>query len=180
MFFDSWTGLARVPMVGTLAYVALVLFIRVSGKRTLTKLNAFDLVVTVALGSTLSTVLLNNSVALAEGLLAMALLIVLQFAITWTSVRFPKVQGLVKSEPTHLLHGGRFLDDALRRERVTRSEILSVLRSNGHGDAATVAAVVLETDGSMSVLAELAEAPRIATVDVGAVADVAAASHRTD
>ena len=81
MFFDSWTGLGRVLLVGTLAYVALVLLLRISGKRTLTKLNAFDLVVTVALGSTLATVLLSKSVALAEGVVALALLVSLQYAI---------------------------------------------------------------------------------------------------
>jgi len=63
MLFDSWTGLGRVLLVGVLAYSALVLTLRVSGKRTLTKLNAFDLVVTVALGSTLATVLLSKDVA---------------------------------------------------------------------------------------------------------------------
>lgn len=152
MFFDTWTGLLRVPIVGTLAYAALVLFIRISGKRTLTKLNAFDLVVTVALGSTLATVLLNNSVALAEGVLAMALLIFLQFVITWLSVRSDRFKSLVKSEPTLLVHKGRFLDAALRSQRVTRDEVLSVLRSHGESDVATVDAVVLETDGSMSVL----------------------------
>ena len=70
MLFDSWAGLGRVLLVGTLAYVALVLLLRISGKRTLSKLNAFDLVVTVALGSTLATVLLSKTVALAEGVLA--------------------------------------------------------------------------------------------------------------
>ena len=60
MLFDSWAGLGRVVLIGTLAYGALVLLLRISGKRTLSKLNAFDLVVTVALGSTLATVLLSN------------------------------------------------------------------------------------------------------------------------
>ena len=81
MLFDSWTGLGRVVLVGALAYVALVLLLRISGKRTLSKLNAFDLVVTVALGSTLATVLLSKSVALAEGVLALGLLIFLQYAV---------------------------------------------------------------------------------------------------
>ena len=152
MFFDGWTGLARVLIVGTLAYIALVLFLRISGKRTLTKLNAFDLVVTVALGSTLATVLLSKSVALAEGLLALALLIGLQFAIAWLSVRVSWFEKLIKSEPTLLFHHGRFLENALRAQRVTRDEVLSVLRLNGVDDASDVGAVVLETDGSMSVL----------------------------
>ena len=50
MFFESWSSLGRILAVGALAYMALVLLLRISGKRTLTKLNAFDLVVTVALG----------------------------------------------------------------------------------------------------------------------------------
>ena len=102
MFFDGWTGLLRVLVVGTLAYAALVLLLRATGKRALSKMNAFDLVVTVALGSTLATVLLSKDVALAEGVLAFALLL-LQFAITWLSVRSEGVQGLVKAEPRLLL-----------------------------------------------------------------------------
>ena len=74
MFFDSWTGLLRVLVVGGVRHSALILFLRLSGKRTLAKLNAFDLVVTVALGSTLSSVILSKSVALLEGLLAFSTL----------------------------------------------------------------------------------------------------------
>jgi len=75
MLFQNWSGIVRTLLVGTLAYVTLVLFLRISGKRTLAKLNAFDLVVTVALGSTLSAILLQESIALAEGAAALALLI---------------------------------------------------------------------------------------------------------
>ena len=84
----------------------LLLLLRVSGKRTLTKMNAFDLVVTVALGSMLATVLLAKSVALAEGLTAFVLLIFLQFVLTWLSVRSRAGSRLVKSEPTLLVYQG--------------------------------------------------------------------------
>ena len=66
MFFDTWAGLGRVLAVGPFAYAALVLVIRVSGKRSPTKLNAFDRVVTVAPGSILASTLLSKSVALAK------------------------------------------------------------------------------------------------------------------
>lgn len=167
MLFDSWSGLGRVLLVGPLAYVALVAILRISGKRTLTKLNAFDLVVTVALGSTLATVLLSKSVALAEGVLAMALLVFLQFAITWLAVRVSWVDGLIKSEPTLIVHQGRYLERAMVAQRITRDEVLSALRSSGAGDLADVDAVVLETDGSMSVLkgrSEPARSPTLANV----------------
>ncbi|MBP2295055.1 DUF421 domain-containing protein [Azospirillum rugosum] len=152
MFFDSWAGLGRVLVVGVLAYAALVLLLRVSGKRTLTKLNAFDLVVTVALGSTLATVLLSKSVALAEGVLALALLIVLQYTITWLSVRSPRFQALIKAQPTMLLYRGNILPAALEQQRVTRDEVMAVLRAQGKHDLSKVLAVILETDGSFSVL----------------------------
>lgn len=152
MFFDSWTGLVRVLVVGVLAYAALVLLLRVSGKRTLTKMNAFDLVVTVALGSTLATVLLSKSVALAEGVLAMALLILLQYAITWASVRSPRFQAIIKAQPTLLVYRGEFLPGALIQQRVTREEVMAVLRAQGRRQLDGVLAVVLETDGSFSVV----------------------------
>ena len=51
MFLDTWSALGRVALVGTIAFVVVVVLLRLSGKRTLAKMNAFDLVVTVALGS---------------------------------------------------------------------------------------------------------------------------------
>jgi uncharacterized membrane protein YcaP (DUF421 family) len=154
MLFDSWAGLGRVVLVGTLAYAALVLLLRISGKRTLTKLNAFDLVITVALGSTLATVLLSKSVALAEGVLALALLISLQYAIAWLSARSPRFQAFIKAEPTLLVHRGRFLGRAMRAQRITREEILAAVRASGTAEIAGIAAVVLETDGSISVITD--------------------------
>lgn len=154
MLFDSWTSLLRVLVVGTLAYAALVFLLRVSGKRTLSKMNAFDLIVTVALGSTLATVLLSRDVALVEGVLAFALLIFLQLFITWLSVRSARFQGLLKAEPRLLLHRGRLLPSALRQERVTEEEVRAAVRSQGIASLEEVGAVVLETDGSFSVLRE--------------------------
>ncbi|HYH19859.1 MAG TPA: YetF domain-containing protein [Azospirillum sp.] len=154
MFFDAWSGVARVLIVGTLAYAALILLLRVSGKRTLTKLNAFDLVVTVALGSTLATVLLSKSVPLAEGVTALALLVALQYVITWLSVRSPRFQAMIKDEPTLIVRHGRFLESALKAQRMTREEVLAAMRASGVPDIETVAAVVLETDGSVSILTD--------------------------
>ncbi len=133
MFFDGWPNLGRVLIVGVLAYLGLIVLLRLSGKRTLAKMNAFDCVVTVALGSTLATVLLSKDVALAKGLAAFATLIALQFIIAWLSVRSQMVSGFVKSEPSLLLYRGRFLHEALRRERVTEGEIRSAVRQGGHG-----------------------------------------------
>lgn len=154
IFFDNWAGMLRVVTVGLAAYAVLVFMLRISGKRTLSKMNAFDLVVTVALGSTLATVLLNDTVPLAEGILALMLLIMLQYVITWLSVRSSQFERFIKSEPTLLVHDGQYLDVALRNQRVTRDEIAAVLRANGISDVSEIRSIVLETDGSMSVVPE--------------------------
>lgn len=167
MFFDSWSGLVRVVVVGLAAYVTLIVMLRLSGKRTLGKMNAFDLVVTVALGSTLATVLLSRSVPLADGLVGLALLIGLQYSITWLSVRSTWVKALVKSEPTLLVRDGTCLLGAMRRQRVTRDEVESAAREHGLIDIGDAAFIVLETDGTLSVVERPARLPRKGAVPSG-------------
>ena len=152
MLFSNWGNLARVLITGVLAYGGLVVFLRISGKRTLSKMNAFDLVVTVALGSTLATAILRSDAALSDGLLALALLIGLQFSIASLQVHSTGFRRLVKSEPTLLFHRGEFLVDALRQQRVAPDEVLAAIRSSGAVNIEDIHAVVLETDGTFSVL----------------------------
>ncbi|MDQ2806880.1 MAG: DUF421 domain-containing protein [Chloroflexota bacterium] len=152
MFFDNWGELGRVVIVGVLAYTGLILLLRVSGKRTLSKMNAFDLVVTVALGSILATILLAKDVDLAEGMTAFIVLIALQFVIAWLAVRVPLVNRLVKSEPTLLLYNGSYLSAALKAERVGEEEVRAAIRAQGIASVQQVLAVVLETDGTFTVL----------------------------
>lgn len=152
MFFSGFEGIWRTLVVGLCAYAALVGVLRVTGKRTLTKMNAFDLVVTVALGSTLATILLSKNVALAEGVTAFLLLAGAQYAVTWTSLRSSRFRRWIKAEPRALLRDGQLLPDALRAERVTPDEVEAAIRGAGQAGAAGIALVMLETDGSMSVV----------------------------
>lgn len=166
MMFTSWQGLLRVVVAGILGYVALVVLLRASGKRTLSKMNAFDLVVTVALGSSLATVLLSKQVAVLEAVVGFAVLIGLQFAVAWLSVRSKRVERLVKSQPALVFYRGQFLEEALRRERLTESAVRAAMREQGVAALEDVAAVVLETAGELSVM-------RTAGPNAGALVDVA-------
>lgn len=152
MFFSSWPDLLRTLVVGPLGYVSLLLFLRIAGKRSLSKLNAFDLVITVSLGSALATMFLSKDVTLADGALALGVLLGLQFAVSWSQLRFPAVRRLIKSEPRLLLYDGVLLDEALRDERVVRSEIFQVMRTSGFSSVADIHSIVLETDGTFSVM----------------------------
>ncbi|SOC50234.1 Protein of unknown function [Blastococcus aggregatus] len=152
MWFDSWSDIARVLAVGAAAYVTVIVVLRVTGKRTLSKLNAFDWVVSVALGSTLATILLSSDVSWAEGATALALLACLQFAVAWTTTHLPGGRSVLTARPTLLLEEGRILPGALREQRVTEDEIRQAVRATGTGDLGSVAAVVRESDGSFSVI----------------------------
>ncbi len=152
MWFDSWADLGRILATGAAAYLSLVVVLRISGKRTLAKLNAFDFVVTVALGSTLATTVLDSATSWADGLTALALLAVLQLVVAWLGSRFPSIRTVVTARPTYLLRHGVVLEEALRAQRVTRTELCQAVRASGTGDLQEVAAVVLETDGTLSVI----------------------------
>ncbi len=153
MLADSELDVLRIVGVGVLTYIGMVVLLRLSGNRTLSKMNSFDLVVTVAFGSTLASVLIDEKIPLTVGLVAIAVLIMLQFIVTWLSVRSPGFNRLVKTRPTLLMLEGQMRKDAMRRVRVTEDEIFGALRKHGIGDMHKAGAVVMESDGSLSVIA---------------------------
>ena len=152
IFFDNWESIIRTAVITVLAYVLLICLLRTSGKRTLSKMNAFDSIVTIALGSTLATVLLNKNVALADGVLAFFLLIFLQYLISYLAVRSKWVANVVKSTPVMLVYKGQLLKAVMRKERVNEDEIHAIIREKGLGSLDEIGAVVLETDGSLTVI----------------------------
>jgi uncharacterized membrane protein YcaP (DUF421 family) len=166
MWFDSSSDVLRILLVGSAAYTTLVIVLRISGKRTLSQLNAFDFVVTVALGSILATILLSSDVSWVEGVAAFGLIAILQFLVAWVSARFPRARTVFTSRPVVLLEDGTLRHEALRANRLAESEIRQAVRSSGSGDLTSIAAVVLETDGTLSVIPATNMGNRSALADV--------------
>ncbi len=152
MLFDSFSTLLNTLITAILAYIVIVFLLRISGKRTLSKWNSFDFITTIAFGSILASLLLSKDTSLAQGSLGFALLVIFQYVITWIAARSNVVQKLIKSEPSLLLYQGRFLEKTLKSERVTEGEVLAAIRTNGSASIEDIEAVVLETDGTFSVI----------------------------
>lgn len=152
IFFDGWPKMGRALVLAVLAYGALVFLLRVSGKRTLSKMNVFDFVFIVALGSTLASTILSTDVTLADGVLALSTLIALQVLLSWLCTRSHLLDRVINGEPALLLHRGRFLREAMGRERVTEEEMRAAVRNVGLGSFDKVESIVLETDGTFSVV----------------------------
>lgn len=152
MLFNGWEPIMRTLLVGALSYIGLIVFLRISGKRTLSKMNAFDLVVTVALGSILATIILNEKVALAEGMAAFFTLISMQYMVALLSVKSQIFSKLIKSNPKLLFYEGIFLKDTMKSERILEIEIYQAARSSGLSSLDKAKAIILETDGSISAI----------------------------
>ena len=89
MLFDNWSSLLRAALLAILTYGWLVLMLRLYGKGTLAKLNAFDFIVTVALGSILASTILAKSTTWSQGAIALAILCSLQWLVAKASLRWP-------------------------------------------------------------------------------------------
>src|SRR5437763_5705345 len=122
MFFDGWSGMLRTLIVGVVAYIGMVFFLRISGKRTLSKLDPFDFVISTALGSALAQVILLRDVALVRGLFGFATIIGFQFIVTLLARRYPIVRHLSKGDPALLFYDGQFLQATMKHEHVPEIE----------------------------------------------------------
>jgi uncharacterized membrane protein YcaP (DUF421 family) len=151
-WFNGWEPIARILVVGTMAYLSIVILLRLSRKRTLASLNAFDFVVVVAIGAAFGRVLTAHQVALAEAVVAFALLVTLQFVVSWFQVRSTRVHSWVMAGPSLLYFRGQYVRPAMLEERVTEDDLKMVARHHGAGSMDLVEAIVLECDGRFSII----------------------------
>ena len=149
---SSWTELVRVVVVSAIVYAFVIVSLRIVGKRTASQMNNFDWIVTVAMGAITGSTILSQSISLVEGLLAVLTLLVLQFLVTRATVEWAWFQKAVQAGPRLLYYEGIPLHDALKRERITMGEVTHAARDAGHRSLSEVSAVVLEADGTLSVL----------------------------
>ena len=155
IFFQGWAPLLRTAIGTTATYIGLVVLLRIAGQRTLAKWYAFDLIVTVALGSTFANSVLSRDITVAQALLGFVILVGLQFAIAWTVVRWSPLRVIVNPPPALVLHRGRFVDEAMRRHRVAEADVRAAVRRDGIARIEEVDAVILGADGTFSVVAEV-------------------------
>ena len=151
-FWDGWLPLLRIVVVGSLGFVWLVLLLRTTGPRNMAKMTPFDFVITVTLGSAFGRVLTAQEVAVADAVVAFALLVTLQWLFAYLRSRSRRFATLVDVGPTLLFYQGGALEGALRRHRLTESDLHSAAREHGLGSLSDAEAVVLQSDGTFAVI----------------------------
>jgi uncharacterized membrane protein YcaP (DUF421 family) len=157
IFFSGWDPIIRTVVSTVTTYVALVALIRLAGSRVLAKWYAFDLIVTVALGSSFASGLLSEKVTITQALTGFVLLIALQFIVSWGVLHWSFLRVVVNPRPSLLLHNGAFVDGSMRRQRVGEADVRAAVRAHGFASLKDVAAVILEADGTFSVIEQLTD-----------------------
>jgi uncharacterized membrane protein YcaP (DUF421 family) len=164
-FFESWYNVGRTVTLSIIGFTALIALLRVSGKRTLSKLNVFDFVFVVAVGSVFAATIIDKDVTLVEGIAALATLIGIQLVLAELAARSPLAERIINGKPTLLLSHGKFIPRALKRERITEEEVRAAIRAKGITRVEDVDAVVLENDGTLTVAWESKRPGETALVD---------------
>lgn len=146
----SWTDLTVIVLGAVGVYLTVIALTRLAGPRSLAKMSSFDFAATVAVGSTVASVAVA-SVPLAAGALALGMLFGLQYLVA-TLRRKNLLYGLVDNRPLLVMADGQVLEGNLRHARLSRSELWAQLRQSGVHSRGQVRAVVMETNGDLSVL----------------------------
>ena len=134
-----------------IVYLCLVVFLRLFGKRELAQLNPFDLVVLLSLSNTVQNAIIGDDNSVTGGIIGAFALLAINWLLTWTLFRAPKVNAALEGSPTTLIRAGVVDQSCLRRESLTIEELISVLNKNGFSDPAEVEICVLEPNGTFYV-----------------------------
>jgi uncharacterized membrane protein YcaP (DUF421 family) len=132
-------------------YVAVILFTRIFGKRSFSKLSSFDFAMTVAVGSIIATTVLSDSVSLADGAIGLLMVYSLQLSAAFMR-RYNWFRRLIDNQPTLLMDGEVLLKDNMKSVRVTEGDIRSKLRESNVTQLSEIKAVIFETTGDIVVI----------------------------
>lgn len=141
----------EIPLRAAAVYLALLVMVRLSGKRTVGQFTPFDLLVVMVLGESVSNALLGGENSLTGGLLSAASLILLNGLVGWLSSRSQKLEDLVEGTPVLIGKDGQVFHDMLRRHRIGAGDMDKALRE-ADCPLEKMRLAVLESDGNISII----------------------------
>ena len=150
-FGASYTSLLAIFLTASGIYLAVILFTRLAGKRSFSKISSFDFAMTVAIGSLIAATTLSPSTSLLQGIAGVASIYLLQIGAAFLR-RFDFFQNLIDNTPLLLMDGKDILEENLRKARVTKKDLKSKLREANVIRLEQVKAVVFETTGDITVM----------------------------
>ena len=133
-------------------FVFILFVTRVVGRRELSSLQPFDLILLVMIGDLVQQGITQNDFSLTGMVLVGGTVALLTVVVSWTSFRFPRLRPLFDGEPVIVLEDGKPLETNLRRNRITLEELAAAARMEGIDSLSKVRWAVLETSGGISFI----------------------------
>src|SRR5689334_3966987 len=143
--------LAEKVLRPALVYFFLVVVLRVFGKRELAQLNPFDLVVLLSLSNTVQNAIIGNDNSLTGGLVGAFALLAVNYLVLRFLFRHRRLDQIFEGSPTVLIESGKVRKEALAKELLTRSELMTVLHRQGFDGVNDVERCVLEPGGTFYI-----------------------------
>lgn len=151
-FSINWQQVVGIALSVIGFYFCLILFTRIVGLRSFSKLSSYDLAMTVGIGSILASTVLSKSTSLLQGVFAIGMLFTLQAVLSITRRKFKPFKALIDNQPIILMANGAYLYDNLKKAKLSENDIKQILRKNGIKSKSEVFAVIMETTADISVI----------------------------
>lgn len=148
----TWTAVLMASLSAIGIYVSLILFTRIAGLRSFSKMSSFDFAITVAIGSVIASTILSDSPPLLLAFTALATLYILQIMVASLRGSSSLVAKLVNNQPLLLMKGTKILEENLKEAKVTHADLRAKLREANATQLSQVKAVVMESTGDIAVL----------------------------
>jgi uncharacterized membrane protein YcaP (DUF421 family) len=145
-------GIAVIAGKTAIIYVFLIIGLRLLGKRELGQMTIYDLVLIIVLANSVQNAMVGSDTTLVGGIVAAITLLVLNRVLTIGVQRSRKLRHLMIGEPLLILHDGHLLVDRMRREGLSREQVMAALREHGMARVEDAQMAVLEVDGTISVV----------------------------
>ena len=152
MFFNGSEPIYTSIIISVILYFSIVTLLRFSGKRTLSDLNAFDLLVTITMGSIAATTILSKDTSYVNGIISISTLIVLQYVIAKGAVFSKNFNKLIRSKSTLVFYKGEYLEENMKKMRITKNDILQQARLQQGITSNQISAALLESNGKLSII----------------------------
>ena len=150
-FEASETSLVAITLSAIGIFILVILYTRIAGKRSFSKMSSFDFAMTIASGSILASTIVLKNVSLVQGAIALLVVYILQLVTAYLR-RYSAFQKITDNDPILLMKDGEIYYDNLKKARVTESDLRGKLREANVIQLSEVRAVVFETTGDVSVL----------------------------
>lgn len=136
---------------GTLVYAAVLLLLRLGGKREVGQMGTGDFVAILLISNAVQNSMNGGDNSITGGLILAVVIMAWSITIAYTTYKSKKAANIILGAPTLLIHDGRILDHNLRKELLSRYELKAILRRQGIHDISDIHAAILESDGVVSI-----------------------------